>query len=160
MFPASAAAQYLQSQWAPSVTSPRTLSVHRQYPSRIASSSSLGVTHKCCGLLGEWLAGGFCSGLAVEQLLHFRQSSILNQGAAEQSGARSFFRVCRLAAFQGSWEGLVGCRAVLHLCSDYHPHGITTDWSNSMSTLMGQFHYLTLPLFEEGNREKWVTNSH
>lgn len=98
-------------------------------------------------LVSSTRAAGFSGsdwlGLAVEQLLHFRQSSILNQGAAEQSGAHGFFCVCRLAAFQGSWERLAGRSAALHLYSDYHPHGITTGWSNSMSTLHGT---ISLPL--------------
>lgn len=103
---------------------------------------------RAAGLLGEWLAGGFCLGFAVEQLLHFRQSSILNQGAAEQSVPPRLLPCLLTGCFPGQLGKAMGRSAALHLYSDYHPHGITTGWSNSMSTLNGTISSpLSLPLW-------------
>ena len=86
------------------------------------------------GLLSECVHGAFFTRLAVEQLLQVLLPSILSQGAAKQSSTHSFI-VCRLAAFQGSWERLVRHCVAVYLYSDYHPCGMATGWSNSMFKL-------------------------
>lgn len=88
------------------------------------------------GLFSQCLHGAsFTSRLTVEQLLPV-PPSILSQCAAEQSSTHSFV-FCRIAAFQGSWERLVWRCVGVYLYGDYHPCGVATGWSNSMSKLNG-----------------------
>ena len=113
------------------------------------------VSHQQVRWTSQWAPGWrfLPTSLAVEQLPQVRPPSILSQGAAEPSDARGF-RACRLAAFQGSWERLVGRCVAMHLHSDYRPYGTVTGWSNSISKLKGTN---SLPLstsFWRGKRGK------
>ena len=115
MFPASQAAQHLESQWAPSVTWPRPR-LSRDSAPDASPAAAPGAAGSRGGPGWRSLPGSRRRAAALLAAVVRPQPGC--SWAARRTG---FFRVCRLAAFQGSWQRPVGRRVALHVCSDYHP---------------------------------------